>query len=135
MNALRILLIFTFIIYFIFYEPYFILYFLGLSVSYLLLSEIFYHKYEITNSKNKLFISMWSEPYDPQIYARIKISLVHCMNKLGELSKKHGLEINLMTLFAKINANIIKHYKLANTSIVFGKVIFIFIVDCSKRNL
>lgn len=123
MNALRILLSLALIIYFLFYEPYFIVYYLGFVLVYYIISELSYRSRRITNSKLNFFMSFWNYPYDPQIYARIKVNLTESIKKLEVLSKKHGVELTLMALIAKIKGNILAAHKLAHTSIIFGKII------------
>lgn len=123
MNPLKILLIISLVIYFIFYERGFLYYYIPVVISYAVITELIYGKFKIKSSKLTLFMTMWSAPYDPQIYARIKLSINKSIKRLEELSLKHKTEITFTALVAKITGNLLKKYPLANTSIVFGKII------------
>ena len=123
MNALRILLIICFVIYFLYSDRYYLYFFLGTVFTYYLLIELLITKNVIKSSKYNFFISMWSSPNDPSIYMNQKVDLTEVYSKLKKYSDKFGIKIGISALLVKLKGLILKEFSLINTVIVLGKII------------
>ena len=123
MNALRILLILTSLLYFFFVETHFLLYFISLTITYYLLTLIFFSKDRVTSSKLNYLMSMWTYPSDPTIYVRFKIKVSNAIEKLKQFSIKHNIKLSFTALCIKAVGNMLNEFKQANSRIIFGKIV------------
>lgn len=123
MNPLKILLVLSLIIYFSIYEIRFLLYYISTIILYSLFSEFLFGKEKIKSSKLSFFMTMWSSPYDPQMYSRIKINLFNSNLVKEKIEKDSNIKISKSAICCKVLGEILKNNPLANTKILFGKIL------------
>jgi len=155
MNPLKILLVLSLIIYFLIYEISFLSYYIMIIIIYSFLSELIFIKEKIKSSKLSFFMTMWSSPYDPQMYSRLKINLLNSNKTKENILKEYNINISKSAICCKILGEIIKNNPLSNSKILFGKILprksydisimtsfsdkssleIITIKDCDKKNI
>lgn len=122
MNALKILFVLAAILYLVIYEPIFWKYFFGILIPYWLLTQVFFYNSKYNTAKRKTFISLWTHPFDPQIFATVKIDITHLEGFLKDYSQKVGREITYLNFLIKVFAKMMTKYPKINGNINFGKV-------------
>lgn len=122
MNALRVLLILTLIIYFGYYESGFIKYFITITLLYYFSVSLIFRKNLILSSKLNFFLSFWTYPSDPTIYVSNKLELTDLLKKMEKYSEEFNTKIRLTSVIIKAKAILLKEFALANTVVVLGKV-------------
>lgn len=123
MNALRILLTATMILYLSMYHPRFWLYFFGMLIPYYSISYILFANTKNSSPKKKAFVSMWTEPYDPQIYGTLKLNITYLLEFLAERSKRTEKAIHLTTFITKVMGCLMAKHPNVNGNIIFGKYV------------
>lgn len=122
MNALRILLIIVIILFFTFNESAYWKYFFSFLIPYYIITQLILFKSPFDTLKRKAFTVMWSHPYDPQIYGRIKLRLEKTEEFLRKYSEKCGTVISLTTFGVKLMALMLTKNPQLNGNIIFGRV-------------
>ena len=125
MNPLKILFMISIVLYLTIYEPTFWKYFFAILIPYYILTQILFFKSKLDTPKRKTFISMWTNPYDPQIFARVKMEVSKVEEFLEQYSQKISSKISYMSFFIKVFAIMLERYPKINSTINFGKVQFI----------
>jgi hypothetical protein len=123
MNALKILLIISLIIYLTIYETSFWKVFFSCLIPYYLYSQFIYPNNKYDTPKSRTLISLWSHPFNPQINSMLKVEITKLEQYLSEYSKKIGKSISIMDYMIYIYVKMMIKYPKINGSINFGKVI------------
>ena len=84
MNALKVLLILTFMAYFLFFERGFLFYYLCVVLGYYIIVEVLYFNNN-TTPKHKLFNTMRTHPFNNQIIAKFNFDLT----RVEKIRKNH----------------------------------------------
>jgi hypothetical protein len=120
MNALRIIFMVLLIIYITFVHPKFLLHFFALFIPYIIITQYVLYTSPLNTGKSKVFISSWSNPYDPTIYATSKLKSTKVKEFCKEYTKKTGVKVGLTTFLIKLGGFALKKFKDINGNIIFG---------------
>jgi hypothetical protein len=133
MNALLILLVICMIIYLAVHHARFYYYFFILLLPYYLVTQFIFADKKLITPKKKGFISMWTHPYDPQIYGNVKLDITKLIKLLPEYSKKVGYDIGLIEFFLKITGDMVAKFPFLNGNILVGRFLPRPTVDISLQ--
>lgn len=123
MNPLRMIILLITFIFIIIEHPKFILYFLGCAIPYILITQYLFFNSDSNTPKNKVFLSQWSYPYDPQIYTNVKFHSTKLKKFFDEYYSKEGVKIGLTTIVVRLAALALKKFPQINGNIIFGRFI------------
>lgn len=123
MNALRIILLIILVIYLTFVHPKFLLHFFALFIPYILITQFLCFNSPLNTGKTKVFISSWTQPYDPQIYGTSKMKSTKLKKFCEEFSKNKGVKVGLTTFCLKLAGIILKKFPDINGNIIFGRYV------------
>ena len=126
MNALKVLFMISIVLYLTIYEPSYWKYFFAILIPYYILTQIIFFNSKLNTPKRKTFISLWSHPSDPQIFARIKVEISKVDEFLDQYSQKIGNKISYLSFFVKVFSIMLSRYPKINGTINFGKVLKFF---------
>ena len=130
MNALRIILTLVIIIYLSIYDFGFWKYFFSMVIPYYIISQMLIDN-KINTPKVKLLITMWTHPYDPQIYATMKFNISKAQEFLQEYSQKVGVKVGFTVFLVKIMAKMFEKFPQVNGNVIFGKFVAKNTIDIS----
>jgi hypothetical protein len=132
MNPLKVLLLLCISMYLLIYQTRFYYYFLVLLIPYYFITQhLLVKDKKLVTPKKKSFISMWTHPYDPQIYGTLKLNITKLETLLSEYSKKVGHEITVTDFLLKVLGEMIKNFSFLNGNILFGKFLSRETIDVS----
>lgn len=123
MNALKVLLIITICLYMTYYAPKFWAYYFGILIPYYIVGQLFFYDPKNSSPKKKAFISMWTSPYDPQIYGTIKFKVNALKEAIENYNKKNNKRIEILTVFVKAIAVCFQKFPAINGKIMFGNYV------------
>lgn len=123
MNALRILLLATLILYLTIYHITYWKYFFSFLIPYYIVTQLLLSDPKHNTPKKKALISLWSSPGDPQIYGTIPFNITSLDKYLKEYSDKIGKKIGITIYFIKMMGVILEKYPQINGNVIFGKFV------------
>lgn len=123
MEALKVLLIISIVIYMSMFHFKFWYYYFGLLIPYYIISNILYYDAKNSSPKKKTFIAMWTQPYDPQIYGTIKFKINNLLEVINKHKEKTGETLSLNAITIKAIAKVFYEFKAINGKIIFGNYI------------
>jgi hypothetical protein len=133
MNTSLVLLIICIIVYLAKYQTGFYYYFFILLIPYYIITQFILADKKLITPKKKGFISMWTHPYDPQIYGNVKLNITKLEPLLAQYSKKVGVEIGFTEFFLKVSGDMVAKFPFLNGNILFGRFLTRPTVDISLQ--
>lgn len=123
MNALLVLFFLAIILNDYFYkEGYFVKVFLTLFSGYLVI-YIFTNKSTYHNSYKNLLLAIFSQSYDPTVYAKLEFNVAKAKEYIADYEKRFGLKLSWTLFTTKIIGMAVKDQPFFNSSIRCGKLI------------
>jgi hypothetical protein len=113
------------------YQPRFWKYYFAILIPYYVITQILLADSKINSPKTKGFISMWTHPYDSQIYGAMKLNLTRLEQFLKEYSQSHGVKIGYTVFMMKLAAMIYSKFPQVNGNVIFGKFVSKPTIDIS----
>ena len=141
MNAIFIIFYISIILYdSLFKEAKIVSIFFNLTVLYSII-YFFTRRSEVHNHYKHLLLGIFSQSYDPTVYAKLEFEIDESLKFIKDYEQKHGVKISLTVLVCKIIAMAMKKHPNFNSAIKCGRLVtrdtidFGVLVDVEGSNL